>query len=77
MGEVMYRYEVSAATLEYILKVLGTRPHDEVRPVIDQLLRGRMEQDQERNVDLSKPPRYQIDGGMPEQEYQREAGPAQ
>jgi len=48
MNETMYRYEMSLATLEYLLKILGARPHDEVRQVYDQLLRGRIEQDQER-----------------------------
>jgi|KBSMisStaDraftv2_1062788.scaffolds.fasta_scaffold1595032_2 hypothetical protein len=48
MNEVMYRYEISAQTLDYLLKVLDTRPHGEVRAVYDQLLRGKMEQDQEQ-----------------------------
>jgi hypothetical protein len=48
MNEMMYRYEISASTLDYLLKVLGTRPHDEVRSVYDQLVRGKIEQDQEQ-----------------------------
>jgi hypothetical protein len=48
MSEMVYRYEISAQTLDYLLKVLDTRPHGEVRAVYDQLLRGTLQQDEEQ-----------------------------
>jgi hypothetical protein len=50
MNEPLYRYEFDTPALDYLLKILGMRPHDEVRGMIDHLLRGRMEQDQERRA---------------------------
>lgn len=50
MSEVRYRYELDAAALDYILKLLGTRPHDEVRGLYDHFLRGKMEQEREQEI---------------------------
>ena len=50
MEETIYRYEFKAQVQSYIRQVLGQRPHDEVRPVIDILDIGRVTQDQARET---------------------------
>ena len=63
MNEPTYRFEFSAQVLDYILKVLDTRPHGEVRPVVDQLLRGRMQQDEGRLATVANPNGQDLTGG--------------
>ena len=43
-----YFYEIGADVLDYIRRVLGTRPYDEVVNVVSMLERGRVEQDKQQ-----------------------------
>jgi hypothetical protein len=45
MQRSIYTIDFTPAGLDYVRRLLGTRPHDEARPMIDDLERQKIEQD--------------------------------